>query len=33
MDDAKHLRIIYSDVLDENEIINIKANIRRLRLS
>jgi len=33
MDDAKHLRIIYSDVLDENEITKIKAQIRRLRLS
>jgi len=33
MDDAKHLRIIYSDVLDENEITKIKAEIRRLRLS
>lgn len=33
IDDANHLRIIYSDVLDENEIINIKAEIRRLRLS
>ena len=33
MDDAKHLRIIYSDVLDEKEITKIKADIRRLRLS
>ena len=33
MDDSKHLRIIYSDVLDENEITKIKAEIRRLRLS
>ncbi|NJD76657.1 MAG: hypothetical protein FIB08_06100 [Candidatus Methanoperedens sp.] len=33
MDDAKHLRIIYSDVLDENEITKIKADIRMLRLS
>ncbi len=33
MDDAKHLRIVYSDVLDENEIAKIKADIRRLRLS
>jgi hypothetical protein len=33
MDDSKHLRIIYSDVLDENEITKIKAQIRRLRLS
>ncbi len=31
--DAKHMRIIYSDVLDENEITKIKAEIRRLRLS
>ena len=33
IDDANHLRIIYSDVLDENEITKIKAKIRRLRLS
>jgi hypothetical protein len=33
MDDAKHLRIIYSEVLDEKEIAKIKADIRRLRLS
>ncbi len=33
LDDAKHLRIIYSDVLDEDEITKIKADIRRLRLS
>jgi len=33
MDDAKHLRIIYSDDLDEAEITKIKAKIRRLRLS
>ena len=33
IDDAEHLRIIYSDVLDENEIIRIKAMIRKLRLS
>lgn len=33
MDDAKHLRIIYSDVLDENEIKKIKGEIHRLRLS
>ena len=33
IDDANHLRIIYSDVLDENEIIRIKADIHRLRLS
>ncbi|HEX7575560.1 MAG TPA: hypothetical protein VF360_04215, partial [Candidatus Methanoperedens sp.] len=33
MEDAKHLRIIYSDTLDETEITKIKADIRRLRLS
>jgi hypothetical protein len=33
IDDAKHLRIIYSDVLDANEIKKIKVEIRRLRLS
>jgi len=33
IDDANHLHIIYSDVLDENEIKTIKAQIRRLRLS
>jgi len=33
MADAKHLRIIYSDTLDETEITKIKADIRRLRLS
>ncbi|MDD5616819.1 MAG: hypothetical protein PHH85_11540 [Candidatus Methanoperedens sp.] len=33
IDDAKHLRIIYSDVLDENEINKIKKEIRRVRLS
>jgi len=33
IDDAKHLRIIYSDSLDESEITKIKADIRRLRLS
>lgn len=32
LDDAKHLRIIYSDALNENEIRKIKAEIRRLRL-
>ncbi|CAG0983686.1 hypothetical protein METP3_02231 [Methanosarcinales archaeon] len=32
IDDANHLRIIYSDILDENEIKKIKADIRRLRL-
>ncbi|MCZ7402864.1 MAG: hypothetical protein O8C61_11645 [Candidatus Methanoperedens sp.] len=33
IDDADHLRIIYSEVLDENEITQIKGQIRRLRLS
>ncbi len=33
IDDADHLRIIYSDVLDENEITKIRAQIRMLRLS
>ena len=33
IDDANHLRIVYSDVLDENEVTKIKAEIRRLRLS
>ena len=28
LEDARHLRIIYSDTLDENEIENIKAKIR-----
>ncbi|VVB52879.1 Uncharacterised protein [uncultured archaeon] len=32
IDDANHLRIIYSDILDENEIKKIKADIRRFRL-
>jgi len=31
MDDAKHLRIIYSDVLDENEITKIKAYLDDIR--
>lgn len=33
MEDARHLRIIYSDVIDEKEITKIKADICRLRLS
>ncbi|MCX9084356.1 MAG: hypothetical protein OIN87_06110 [Candidatus Methanoperedens sp.] len=33
MEDSKHLRIIYSDTLDETEIRKIKTDIRRLRLS
>lgn len=33
IEDANHLRIIYSDEIDENEIKKIKAQIRRLRLS
>ncbi|MDO8728188.1 MAG: hypothetical protein Q7J35_19210 [Candidatus Methanoperedens sp.] len=33
LEDAKHLRIIYSDVLDEIEIEKIKEKILRLRLS
>ncbi|MDD5649922.1 MAG: hypothetical protein PHF86_05795 [Candidatus Nanoarchaeia archaeon] len=32
MDDAKHLRIVYSNNLDEEEINKIKKEIRRLRL-
>ncbi|MFH0798472.1 MAG: hypothetical protein V1906_03615 [Candidatus Woesearchaeota archaeon] len=32
MEDAKHLRIVYSDLIDEAEIDNIKRMIRRLRL-
>lgn len=31
-EDAKHLRIIYKDKLNENEIERIKKDIRRLRL-
>ena len=30
LEDAHHLRIIYSDIIDENEIRKIKAEIRRL---
>ncbi|MDF1557219.1 MAG: hypothetical protein P1P80_03430 [ANME-2 cluster archaeon] len=30
LEDARHLRIIYSDTFDENEIRKIKAEIRRL---
>ncbi len=33
IEDAKHLRIIYKDVLDENEINRIKTKIRKLRLN
>lgn len=32
MEDAKHLRIIYSDKIDEKEIEKIKKDIKRLRL-
>jgi hypothetical protein len=32
IEDAKHLRIIYSGEIDEDEIIKIKEKIRRLRL-
>lgn len=32
IDDANHLRIIYSDTIEENEIKKIKNNIRTLRL-
>jgi hypothetical protein len=32
MEDAKHLRIIYEDSLDENKINNIKEKIRRFRM-
>jgi hypothetical protein len=32
MEDAKHLRIIYKDMLNENEINEIKRQIRNLRL-
>ncbi len=32
MEDAKHLRIVYSDALNENEIKKIKQEIRRLYL-
>lgn len=32
MEDAKHLRIIYEDTLDENKINNIKEKIRRFRM-
>ena len=33
MEDAKHLRIVYSDDLNEDEINKIKKEIRRLRLN
>ncbi|HDD70665.1 MAG TPA: hypothetical protein ENF94_00730 [Candidatus Woesearchaeota archaeon] len=32
IEDAKHLRIVYSDLVDEDEINHIKEMIRRLRL-
>jgi hypothetical protein len=32
LEDARHLRIIYSDKIDESEIEKIKKEIRRLRL-
>ena len=32
MEDAKHLRIVYADKLDESEINKIKKEIKRLRL-
>ncbi|MBI2499238.1 hypothetical protein HYV88_03270 [Candidatus Woesearchaeota archaeon] len=32
MEDAKHLREVYSDEIDENEINKIKKEIKRLRL-
>ncbi len=32
LEDAKHLRIVYHNIIDENEIENIKQKIRRLRL-
>ncbi|MBS3079135.1 hypothetical protein J4218_03365 [Candidatus Pacearchaeota archaeon] len=32
MEDAKHLRIIYEDSIDENKIKNIKEKIRRFRM-
>lgn len=33
IEDAKHLRIIYEDTIDEEKITKIKEKIRRLRLS
>lgn len=33
MEDAKHLRIMYSNKIDEDEIKRIKRDIRRLRLN
>jgi predicted nucleic acid-binding protein len=33
MEDAKHLRIIYSGRINENEIDKVKGMIRKLRLS
>lgn len=32
MEDAKHLRIIYEDSIDENKINNIKEKIKRFRM-
>ncbi|MBT5021654.1 hypothetical protein HOK51_04975 [Candidatus Woesearchaeota archaeon] len=32
LEDAKHLRLVYSDELDEEEINRIKKNIRQVRL-
>lgn len=32
IEDAKHLRIVYSELVDEGKIINIKKMIRRYRL-
>ncbi len=32
MEDAKHLRIVYSEMVDEEEITNVKQLIRRIRL-
>lgn len=32
IEDARHLRIIYADVIDENEVIKIKKEIKRLYL-
>lgn len=32
IEDARHLHVVYSDTLDENEIKKIKAEIRRLYL-
>ena len=32
LEDAKHLRKVYSDIIDEEEISNIKQKIKKLRL-